>query len=229
MNTSTGLEANKTSEGMTVSISLPVVPIASSAYSDYVTSGQRDYEMDMKSLQNEQQAVHGLSGAIGGAVVGAVLGSVVPGAGTAAGAVAGAAAGGISQVASAGINYAVDEFMYKDRFQDLEDKKYSNQSGNLMIPSDGFAWMKYSIIPKLISLTADSVFQSELANHILQEGYPCDSPVNDVTSFITSGGALQIFNLTITGAVPPVAKRTIKALLEGGIRIVENNPSGVVP
>ena len=229
MNTSTGLEGNKTSEGMTVSISLPTVPIASSAYSDYVYSGQRDYEMDMKSLQNEQQAVHGLSGAIGGAVIGAVLGSVVPGAGTAAGAVAGAAAGGISGAASAGINYAVDEFMYKDRFQDLEDKKYSNQSGNLMIPSDGFAWMMYNIIPKLISLTADSVFQSELANHILQEGYLCDSPVSDVTSFITSGGALQIFNLTITGAVPPVAKRTIKALLEGGIRIVENNPSGVVP
>ena len=230
MNTSTGLEANKTSEGMTVSISLPVVPIASSAYSDYVTSGQRDYEMDMKSLQNEQQAAHGLSGAIGGAVIGAIAGSIVPGAGTTAGAAVGGAAAGLASGAiSAGVNYAVDEFIYKDKFQDLEDKKYSNQSGNLMIPSDGFAWMKYSIIPKLISLTADSVFQSELANHILQEGYPCDSPVSDVTSFITSGGALQIFNLTITGAVPPVAKRTIKALLEGGIRIVENNPSGVVP
>ena len=230
MNTSTGLEENKTSEGMTVSISLPVVPIASSAYSDYVTSGQRDYEMDMKSLQNEQQAAHGLSGAIGGAVIGAIAGSIVPGAGNAAGAAIGGAAAGLASGAiSAGVNYAVDEFIYKDKFQDLEDKKYSNQSGNLMIPSDGFAWMEYSITPKLISLTADSTFQSELANHILQEGYPCDSPVSDVTSFITSGGALQIFNLTITGAVPPVAKRTIKALLEGGIRIVENNPSGVVP
>ena len=220
----------KTSEGMTITIPLPTVPISSSAYSDYVYSGQRDYEMELKSLQNEQNLAHGLSGAIGGAVMGAIAGSVLPVAGTTAGAVVGgAAAGGITGAASAGINYAVDEFLYKDRFQELEDKKYADQTGNLMIAGDGFGWMKFNLVPKLISLTADTVFQSELANHILQEGYPCDSPVSDVTSFITSGGALQIFNLTITGACPPVAKRTIKSLLEGGIRIVENNPSGVIP
>ena len=228
-NTETGTLGNKTSEGMTVTIPLPSVPISSSAYSDYVYSGQRDWEMNLRSLQNEQQAVHGLSGVITGAVTGAILGSVVPGAGTAAGAIVGAASGGISQLASAGVNYAVDEFIYKDKFQDLEDKKYSNQTGNLMIAGDGFGWAIYNKFPKLISLTADSTFQSELANHILQEGYPCDSPVSDVTSFIASGGALQIVNLTIMGACPPVAKRTIKSLLEGGVRIVENNPSGVVP
>ncbi len=229
-NTTTGTLGNKTSEGMTVTIPLPSVPISSSAYSDYVYSGQRDYEMDMKSLQNEQTAAHGLSGAIGGAAIGAVLGSVLPVAGTGAGAaIGGALAGGATGAVSAGINYAVDEFIYKDKFQDLEDKKYSNQTGNLMIAGDGFGWAIYNKFPKLISLTADSVFQSELANHILQEGYPCDSPVSDVTSFITSGGALQITNLTITGACPPVAKRTIKSLLEGGIRIIENNPSGVIP
>ena len=185
--------------------------------------------MDFRSLQNEQQAVHGLSGTITGAVTGAVIGSVVPGAGTAAGAVVGALAGGVGNLASAGVNYAVDEFIYKDKFQDLEDNRYSNQVGNLMIAGDGFGWMLFNKYPKLISLTADSTFQSELANYVLQEGYPCDSPVSDVTSFITAGDAIQIFNLTITGAVPPVAKRTIKALLEGGIRIVENNPSGVIP
>ena len=228
-NTSTGTKGNKTSEGMTVTIPLPSIPISSNAYSDYVYSGQRDYEMQYASLQNEQTAVHGLSGAIGGAVIGAVLGSVVPGAGTAAGAAAGAAAGGVSGVASAGINYAVDEFIYKDKFQDLEDKKYANQTGNLMIPGDGFGWIKFNMKPQLITLTADSVFQSELAEHISQEGYPCDSPVSSVSTFITSGGALQITNLTITGSCPPVAKRTIKALLEGGIRIIERNPSGVAP
>lgn len=230
LNTSTGTEFNKTAEGMTVTVSLPTVPISSSAYSDYVYSGQQDYEKDMKSLQNEQNAVHGLSGAIGGAVIGAAAGALLGPAGSGAGAaVGGAAMGGISGAMSAGINYAVDEFIYKDKFQDLEDKKYANQTGNLMLGGDGFGWMLFSPYPKLISLTADTVFQSELANHILQEGYPCDSPVSDVTSFITSGGALQIVNLTITGACPPVAKRTIKSLLEGGIRIVENNPSGVIP
>lgn len=229
-NTASGTLGNKTSEGMTVTVPLPSVPISSSAYSDYVYSGQKDYEMELKSLQNEQTAAHGLSGAIGGAAIGAVLGSIIPVGGTGAGAaVGGALAGGATGALSAGINYAVDEFIYKDKFQDLEDKKYSNQTGNLMIAGDGFGWAIYNKFPKIISLTADTVFQSELANHILQEGYPCDSPVSDVTSFITSGGALQIANLTITGACPPVAKRTIKSLLEGGIRIVENNPSGVIP
>ena len=223
----TGL-GNKTSEGRTVTMPLPPVPISSSAYSEYVYSGQRDYEMRLRSLQNEQQAMHGMSGAITGAITGGVLGSVMPVGGTAAGALVGALAGGIGNAASAGVNYAVDEFIYKDKFQSLEDDKYSNQSGNLMIAGDGFGWLLFNKYPKLISLTADSVFQSELANHILQEGYPCDSPVSDVTTFITTG-AIQIFNLTITGACPPVAKRTIKSLLEGGVRIVENNPSGVVP
>lgn len=228
-NTSTGREGDKTGEGMTVSIPLPSVPISSSSYSDYVYSGQRDYEMDMRSLQNEQTAIHGASGAIGGAVMGAVAGSILPVGGTIAGAVAGATAGGVTQLASAGITYAIDEYIYKDKFQDLEDKKYSNQSGNLMIPSDGYAWMLYNIIPKLISMTADTVFQSELANHILQEGYPCDSPVSDVTSFITSGGPIQIFNMIITGPIPPEAKTNIKNILSNGVRIVEKNPTGVNP
>lgn len=228
-NVDAGTLGSKTSEGMTVTIPLPTVPISSSAYSDYVYSGQRDYEMNLRSLQNEQQAVQGLSGAITGAVSGAVLGSVVPGAGTAAGAVVGALAGGVSNLVSAGVNYAIDEFIYKDKFQNLEDARYSNQTGNLMIPGDGFGWLLFNEYPKLISLTADPVFQSELVNHILQEGYPCDSPVSDVTPFLASGGPIQIFNLTITGSCPPVAKRSIKSLLEGGVRIIEKNPSGVVP
>ena len=215
---------------MTVTIPLPSIPISSNAYSDYVYSGQRDYEMQYASLQNEQTAVHGLSGAIGGAVMGAVAGAVLGPAGSAAGgAAAGAAAGGVTGAASAGINYAVDEFIYKDKFQDLEDQKYANQTGNLMIPGDGFGWIKFNMKPQLITLTADSVYQAELTEHIAQEGYPCYSPVSSVSTFITSGGALQITNLTITGSCPPVAKRTIKALLEGGIRIIENNPSGVAP
>lgn len=233
LNTSTGDHANKTSEGMTITLPLPQVPVSSSAYSDYVYSGQRDYEMQLKSLQNEQQAVQGLAGAatgtVTGAVTGAIMGSVVPGAGTAVGAVAGAVAGGAGSAISAGTTYAVNELLYKEKFQDLEDQKYSNQSGNLMIPGDGFGWLLFNSYPQLITMTADSTYQSELTNYILQEGYPCDSPVSSVSSFITSGGPLQIRNLTLTGAIPPVAKQTIRTLLEGGVRIVEKNPSGVVP
>lgn len=218
-----------TTQGMSITISLPSVPISSSAYSDYVYSGQRDYEMELASLQNEQNMVHGLSGAIGGAAIGGLVGSIIPGAGTAVGALGGAAAGGITGAASAGINYAVDEFIYKDKFQDLEDKKYSNQSGNLMIPGDGFGWLKFYICPQIILLEADSTFQMEFIQHVAQEGYPCDSPVESVSPFITAGGPLQIRNLMITGDIPPVAKRTIKALLETGIRIQENNPTGTDP
>ena len=224
-------------EGLTITIPLTPIPVASSAYSDYVVSGQKDYEYEQRSIQNQQKAVQGASGALagaaGGAVLGAVAGSIVPVGGNvvggALGAVAGALASGGTQAISAGVTYAIDEMIYKDKLQGLEDQRYSNQAGNMMIPGDGMGWLVFYKTPKFISLTADTQSQNDINNHIAQEGYPCDSPVSDVTSFITAGGALQIMNLMITGSIPPVAKRTIKSLLEGGVRIIENNPSGVTP
>lgn len=222
LNTSSDTIADKTAEGMTITVPLPSVPISSSATSDYAYSGQRDYEMHIRELQSERQAVNGISGVATGAIGGAIAGSVVPGAGT----VAGALVGGIGSALGVGVQYLADTEIYNDRIQDLEDRRYANQSGNLMIAGDGYGWMLYNKWPRLISLTADPVFQSEVANHILQEGYPCDSPVADVTQYITAGGPLRITNLTITGAVPPAAKRSIKALLAGGVRIVEHNNGG---
>lgn len=222
LNTTSGALADKTAEGMTVTIPLPSVPISSSAASDYAYSGQRDYEMHVRELQSERQAVNGISGVATGAIGGAIAGSIVPGAGT----VAGALVGGIGSALGVGVQYLADTEIFNDRIQDLEDRRYANQSGNLMIAGDGVGWMLYNKWPKLIVLTADPVFQSEVANHILQEGYPCDSPVADVTQYITAGGPLRITNLTITGAVPPAAKRSIKALLAGGVRIIEHNNGG---
>lgn len=42
-------------------------------------------------------------------------------------------------------------------------------------------------------------------------------------------GPLQIRNLNVTGSVPPAAKTAIKAKLEAGVFIVENNPTGTDP
>lgn len=209
----------QTSEGRTITVPLPTVPISSHASSDYMLSGQRDYEMQLRELQSERQAVNGISGVATGAIGGAIVGSVVPGAGTALGALA----GGIGSALGVGMQYLADTQIYNDRFRDLEDRRYANQSGNLMIAGDGSAWLRFMIYPSLVALTADDVSSSDMDNFIAQQGYPCDSPVDDVGPFVAAGGPLRINNLTITGDMPPAAKRSIKALLAGGVRIIERN------
>ena len=208
-----------TSEGRTVTVPLPTVPISSNASSDYMLSGQRDYEMQLRELQSERQAVNGISGVATGAIGGAIAGSVVPGAGT----VLGALAGGIGSALGVGIQYLTDTEIYNDKFQDLEDKRYANQTGNLMIAGDGSAWLRFMTYPSLVALTADDTSASDIDNFIKQQGYPCDSPVDDVAPFIQAGGPLRITNLTLTGEMPLAARRSIKALLAGGVRIIERN------
>ena len=197
----------QTAEGRTVTVPLPSVPISSNASSDYMLSGQRDYEMQLRELQSERQAVNGISGVATGAIGGAIAGSVVPGAGT----VAGALVGGIGSALGVGVSYLADTEIYNDRFQDLEDRRYANQTGNLMIAGDGSAWLRFMIYPSLIALTADDVSAADIDNYIAQQGYP------------QAGGPLRITNLTLTGDMPPAAKRSIKTLLAGGVRIIERN------
>lgn len=214
-----GFTGRDTSEGRTITISMPSVPISSNVSSDYMVSGQRDYEMQLRELQSERQAVNGISGVATGAIGGAIAGSIVPGAGT----VLGALAGGIGSALGVGVSYLADTQVYNDKFQDLEDRRYANQTGNLMIAGDGSAWLDYLTYPALVALEADDVSAADIDNFILQQGYPCDSPVDDVEPFIQAGGPLRITNLTLTGDMPPAAKRSIKALLAGGVRIIERN------
>ena len=217
-------------EGMQIKVPLINVPLTSNAWTDYNFSGQRDNDIEMAKLQNEEAAWRGITGVGTSAVGGAVTGAVTGAAGGPIGAAGGAALGAAVGLASPLINYGIGE-VYRDKTQGAVDNYYSKQPNSLLIPSEGPAWYGSSNTAKLIALNADSQSASDYAQMIINDGYNCDCPLDAAgsTAAITSGGPLKIINVNITGSIPPAAKQSIKYMLESGVRIVENNPSGVTP
>ena len=200
-------------EGRAVDIPAITCPVNSNAWSSYVYSGKRDYEMKMKEAQRTSKAIEG---AVSGAVIGSIAGSGI-----------GGIAGG---VVGAGLSSMFGEIT-DDKLQQITDEYYSNQSSNVLIGGGGEGWAYDSAVKDwyIVQLTADDVSMDEYDDNVLLNGYETDMTVPDVTSFITAGGAFSCSDLVITGDLPPQAKQEIKSKFESGVYITENNPSGVVP
>lgn len=218
------------SDGLGVSIPLPSVPIGSNAYSSYVYSGQRDYEMAVNETTQRMNYEKGTVSALGGAVSGGLGGAI---AGKGVGALIGAS-GGLALSMGQQIWLNDIETRYRDSFQAFEDMKYSMQASNILIPGEGNDWNNVNISPRyhyIVKLDADSVSASEYSSMISKNGYECNfmATGSEISALMGDGKPLQIEQLQLTGSIPPQAKNTIKTMLESGIRIKEYNPSGVLP
>ena len=198
------------------------VPINSNAWSEYAYSYQRSYDKRMAEIQRNQRAVGGFmnigSSVIQGGVTGAIAGKSV------VGAVAGAVAG----VASPFVDYFATGH-FNDEIQAETDKLVANQTSNVIIGGGGTAWKHIGQGWRILQLEADATSLAEYTAKISNDGYTVEIPVGTPSAFLTAGGPLQIQNLVLTGSIPPEAKTYIKNILSNGVRIVENNPSGVVP
>lgn len=201
------------------------IPILSNAWASYNYSGQRSYDKRLAEIQRNQQAVSGFSSVgssmIGGAIAGATKGSV-------GGAIAGAVAGGTSSIIGTTVNYFAQGW-FNDELQKETDKLVSNQAVNVNIGGSGQAWEGLNKAWSFVQLKGDTVSLAEYSSHITNDGYTVEIPVGNPDAFVLAGGPLQIQNLMVSGAIPPEAKTYIKNILSNGVRIVENNPTGVVP
>ena len=227
---STNIAQKAISNGMAFSIPLPSIPITTNQWSDYVLSGQRNYDRQNREISREQSAIQGLTGigasALGGTISGALVGGPV-------GAGVGAVAGSAGSLTSTGINYWLSG-MYNDKLNDLQDQLYSRQKNTIQETGYGEHWRSIAETnsmngPMLIRLTIDSTSEAEMIGDITYNGYRTQYPVGSFSAFVTAGGPLQVQNAVITGSAPGIAKDTIKNMIEGGVRIVENNPYGVTP
>ena len=202
-------------------------PVNSNGYSEYIFSGQRQYEIEMKNIQREQQAVSGMIG-MGSNVIGGGVGGAMVGKG--AGGVIGAGLSALGSIAGTYLDYEASG-MFNDRYQKAMDKLHSCQTSTMLMSAGGITFMDTATCAGnwyIVQLEADDVSLAEYSSDVSINGY--ETEINDnATTYITTGGPLQIMNLNITGTMPPTAKREIKALLENGVYIVENNPSGVIP
>ena len=206
---------------------LPLInaPLNSNAWSSYSFTYAREYDKQNREIARNQKAIASLSSAGTGLIGGAIAGTMVaPGPGTVAGAVGGA---GSSLIGTA-IDYVTSGY-FNDQLQKETDKYYSHQSANMLLPAGGMGWRLLTNDWCILQLEGDTVSVTEHSSYITNNGYDVEIAVGNPNSFLTAGGPLQIINLMITGNLPPEAKNYIKNILSNGVRIVENNPSGVVP
>ena len=215
------IESGKDQEGRLFSTPLPALPITGNAWSSYVYSGQREYDITSRKIQRNENAANGISGMATSAIGGAIAGSAVaPGPGTIAGLIGGAAASGIST----GISF-LTAGEADGRAQTAADKLKSNQSAGMILAAGGAA----SIIPPLsaaavpkwcgITMQRDPVSLAEYDTEVGALGYDTDFLATDCTELISAGGPMRISGLQVITDLPNEAKTYISAIFQRGVYI----------
>lgn len=209
----------KGAEGRYFTFPLPALPITENAWSSYVYSGQRDYDIQSKLLQRKEAAVTGLANAGNAAIGGAVAGSMVA---PVAGTVTGALIGLSTATAGSTINYYVGK-KYDAKNQALADKLVSNQTAGMIISAGSYAGLNpqagYNEGWSLIILRPDAISRAEIDSDTSQLGYQTNIFILDCSTVINGGGGLKIEGLNIKGDVPNEGKKAISDLFERGVHL----------
>lgn len=184
---------NSPGTGKDIQIPLISVPVTSNAMSDYVYSGQRDYDVYTAQLQAEQARKSGIAGAgtsiIGGAVAGAMVGNI-------AGAALGAIGGAASSIISSEVNYGLSR-EYSAKEQQAVDRLTSSQIASAVLPGNGYSW--HNETWKIVKLVRDPVSKAELETEQAEIGYLTDSQCSDCGAYAAMGGPLKIDGLRVEG------------------------------
>ena len=209
-------------EGRQFSFPLQTLPLTANAWSSYVYSGQREYDIAAKKIQRDESAVNGISGIGTGAIGGAIAGSMVaPGIGTVAGLIGGA----VSSAIGTGVSYLTSG-KYDSRSQKATDKLASNQTAAMNIVSGGqvglntiygtpglkYGWTMHKMMREPISL-------AEYDAEVSTIGYDTDFLAADCSSLISAGGPMKISDLQIVTDLPNEAKTYIAAIFQRGVYI----------
>lgn len=200
-------------EGRHVQIPLIAAPVTSNDMSDYVLSGQREYDRNTARIQQEQALLSGIAGAGQGAISGGIAGGL-----TKAGGGVGAIAGfGVSIIGSLA-NYGITGY-YNDKSQEATDKLMSNQIANVIISCGGISWYtENSGLWRIVKLDRDTVSSAELALDYQELGYPTNYYEPSCDVLFNQAGAMQFENVEVKG-VGPEASAYIRTLFARGVNI----------
>ena len=208
-------------EGRLFSFPLPALPVTENAWQSYNYTGERAYDIQMREIQKNQNAINGIAGVGTSAIGGAIAGSMVlPGLGTIAGAVAGIATGAISTAT----NY-VTSGHYDNRTQEAVDKLTSSQTAAMIVTARGrrgiepfgkygetFGWC-------IVKMQADATSATEIIAEQTELGYVTDSYAVDCSQIVSAGGGLRIEGLEVKGDIPPEGRAYIAALFARGVHL----------
>ena len=226
------------SEGLVFDYVLPAVDVNSNAWSDYVYSGQRDYDIGMRDIQSKSSLINSLMGGVGmAALAGGIanagtaggLGSVfeqgimkgltkaVP---ALMGGPAGAIAGAIA-VGSSLIGPLLDITTFNAQFQEQEDKLHANQTPTILKAGDAYLVSRTDGQIHLSCLLLDKSSMDAINANKAVQGVKFGQNMEDCNDLINAGGPMQITNLIVHGNTPVVAKQWVQNKFAKGVRIVE--------
>ena len=198
-------------EGTVATLPLPTLPINTNALSEYVYSGQRDYDRENRTIESNSSA---WKTSATGAGSGAMMGAFGP-AGLAIGA-AGGAAGGL-------ISYGVEMLYQNDEEQRILDRLKARQSSSLLLGSTSVTVLMRGKGPELKRLIPDPYSLGQIANTRAQFGVSVDELSASVDTLIRTSsptGYYNIQNLIVSGDLPVSAKRWIRTKFASGVRLI---------
>ena len=213
---------DSTANGMTVNYVCPTLDLTSNAWSSYVYSGQRQYEIDSRSFQTNYNLFSGLISSVTGA------GSNYTSAKIAGNEKVSANAGklslltmGLEIVGNIG-QWALATAWGNNELQRLEDFKTANQTNTLQLAGNG-AHMLYlgngfKLVPMKMDEYSAGVREDDINLYGVHVAEPSTSA--EVTELIQTGGPLQLAYAVVKGDIPPLAKQYIRQRLENGVRMI---------
>lgn len=226
-------------EGLVFDYVLPSIDMNSNSWSDYVYSGQRDYDINTRNIQSKSQLINTAMGTVGmSALMGGLanagtaggIGSVfeqgvMKGLTKAAPALMGGPAGAIAGALAVGsslIGPLMDITTYNAQFQEQEDKLHANQFNNVVMSGDYLYVYKHSDCDIHVTETQldDDAINFIEANKAVQ-GVKFGQNMEDCNALIEGGGPMQISNLIVKGDIPVLARKSIQAKFAKGVRIIE--------
>ena len=198
-------------EGCTTTIPLPLLPINENAFSSYVYSGQRDYDVEMRTVQSNSNA---WKTSAGGGGQGAMMGAFGP---------AGAAAGVIGGVSGGLISYGVEMLYQNDEEQRLLDRLKASQTPGMLMAD--IVRVVYRESPGIVitKTVPDSYSQDQMINTRNNFGISVDEIRSSCDALVRTDlpvGYYSIKNLIISGAAPKEAKDYIKKKFDAGVKLL---------
>lgn len=204
-------ELDGRSEGMVGVAPLPVLPVNTNALSEYVYSGQREYDREARTIASNANAwKSSASGAGQGAMMGAFG---APGLLLGAG---GGMAGGL-------ISYGVEMLYQNDEEQRILDRLKANQPSSLIMGSNARALIANLKGYRLIKLKMDDYSAGLVTSNRANFGISVDEILSSCETLVKTTlptGYYSIKNLIISGSIPKEAKDYIKRKFDAGVRLL---------
>lgn len=177
-------------------------------YREYVLRN-REYDIEMRSIQSERQELQAWSSVAENIGFGAAFGQK-----------AGAVAAGIGGTIEAVSTYLINSY-FDPQIQNQYNKRYARVTDQISLVGDSITNL-YNVDSTLTkyALIMDTPSQNVMYKDIEVNGYVCDEIVSDLEDMFSVGARIQADNVTIEGASCLDAKHQTVYRLQNGVEFI---------